>query len=254
MKRIEMIGKRFGRLVVTRLSENTSGKRKRLMYYCDCDCGRKDVEIVGEKLRAGTTRSCGCLVKEVASTVHKKYNRYDLSSEEYGIGFASNTSRKFYFDLEDYDKIKGYCWLEMANGYIGSKDENQKYVYLHRLVMNAKEGEIVDHKKHDPSDNRKEFLRIGSQSKNMMNTSLRKDNTSETTGVYFCKNRGRWSAEIQVNKRKVYLGLFNNKTDAIAARKKAEEKYFKDWSYKNSVGKDNNAGAHLGENSFDEGR
>ena len=50
MKRIEMIGKRFGRLVVTRLSENTSGKRKRLMYYCDCDCGRKDVEMLGKNL------------------------------------------------------------------------------------------------------------------------------------------------------------------------------------------------------------
>ena len=30
-KRAEMIGKRFGRLVVTKLSENVSGKRKRLM-------------------------------------------------------------------------------------------------------------------------------------------------------------------------------------------------------------------------------
>lgn len=66
-----MIGKRFGRLVVTKLSPNTSGKRKRLMYYCDCDCGKKNVEIIGEKLRSGHTRSCGCLRSETASNLKK---------------------------------------------------------------------------------------------------------------------------------------------------------------------------------------
>lgn len=228
---------------MTRLSENTSGKRKRLMYYCDCDCGKKDIEVVGERLRAGRTKSCGCLAKEVASTIHKKYNQYDLSGE-YGVGTASNTGKVFYFDLEDYEKIKDYCWAEMANGYIASTDAQRRYIYLHRLVMNAKEGEVVDHKEHNLFDNRKEFLRIGSQSENMRNASLRKDNTSNVTGVSFLKERERWCAEIRVDKRKIHLGVFVNKTDAIAARKKAEEKYFKEWSYKNSTGRDNNALAH----------
>lgn len=62
-KRKEMINRRFGKLVVTEISKNTSGKRKRIMYYCNCDCGKKKVEISGEKLRSGETRSCGCLKK-----------------------------------------------------------------------------------------------------------------------------------------------------------------------------------------------
>lgn len=232
-----MIGRRFGRLVVTALSENTSGKRKRLMYYCDC--GRKNIEIIGEKLRSGHTKSCGCLNKEIASIIHKKYNQYDLSGE-YGIGFTSNTHKKFYFDLEDYYKIKEYCWQELSNGYIASRDQKQKFIYLHRIIMDANKNEIVDHKKHNLFDNRKEFLRKGTQSNNMMNTSMRRDNTSGFTGVSLNARTGNWISELRYNKKKIYLGSFHNRQDAINARIAAEEKYFNDWSYKNSNGKYNN--------------
>ena len=74
-----MIGKKFGRLTVTRLSENKSGKKGRLMYYCDCDCGTKDIEVVGEHLRSGHTQSCGCLKVQRTKEVKKKYNKYVLS-------------------------------------------------------------------------------------------------------------------------------------------------------------------------------
>ena len=39
-------------------------------------------------------------------------NKYDLSGE-YGIGWTHNTEHEFYFDLEDYDIIKYYCWYDL---------------------------------------------------------------------------------------------------------------------------------------------
>jgi hypothetical protein len=45
----------------------------------------------------------------------KKFNQYDLSGS-YGIGYCSNTNNPFYFDLEDYDLIKDYCWMEVVYG------------------------------------------------------------------------------------------------------------------------------------------
>lgn len=236
---LDMTDMRFGRLVVTGLSEHRSGKRKRAMYYCDCDCGTKHIEVIGESLRSGRTKSCGCLKMEHIIAACRKYNKYDLSGE-YGIGWTSNTNKEFYFDLEDYDKIKDYCWLELKNGYIASRSKNQVYTYLHRLIMNAKSGEIVDHKEHNLDDNRKEFLRIGNQSYNMMNASMRKDNTSNVTGVWLDKRNNNWVAELQINKCKIHIGSFFNKEDAINARRKAEEQYFNDWSFKNSTGKYNN--------------
>ena len=38
----------------------------------------------------------------------RKENIYDLSGE-FGIGYCTNTGSPFYFDLEDYNKIKNYC-------------------------------------------------------------------------------------------------------------------------------------------------
>lgn len=235
-----MLGKRFGRLVVNGLSENVSGKRKRLMYYCSCDCGSVDVEVVGEKLRSGSTKSCGCLQKEKAHKTHKKYNVYDVSGE-YGIGITINTNNMYLFDIEDYEIIKEYCWLELKNGYIASRDsKTNKYVYLHRIVMKASKNDVIDHKNHDKHDNRKRSLRIGTQSNNMMNTSMRIDNTSGITGVYQDKRNGRWISEIHYKNKKIFLGSFENKDDAIATRRKAEEYYFDEWSYKKSTGKYNN--------------
>lgn len=232
-RRQEMIGKKFGKLTVKRISDNRSGKRKRLMYYCDCDCGNKDVEVVGEKLRSGQTKSCGCLRKEMLIT-RKKFNKYDLTGK-YGIGWTTNTDEEFYFDLEDFDKIKNFSWYKMNNGYIATHSDDKTIIYLHRFVMNAMDVEIVDHKKHNLNDVRKEFLRIGNQCKNMMNTSPRKDNKSGVPGVWYNKERNTWVAEIWVNKTKIVVGSYKNKEDAINARKDAENKFFNEWSYENSM-------------------
>lgn len=232
-----MIGRTFGLLTVKSVSERSTSKR--LIYVCDCKCGTKDVEVSGDKLRSGWTKSCGCLVKKRASEIHKKINTYDITGP-YGIGICSNSDTKFFFDLEDYEKIKDYCWMELKNGYIATSLNDGRFIYLHRLVMNATSGQIVDHVQHNLYDCRKEELRIGTQSNNMMNLSMRIDNTSGTTGVWLDKRNNNWVAEIKVNKEKINLGSFVNKNDAIKARRNAEEKYFKNWSYKNSTGLYNN--------------
>lgn len=60
------------------------------------------------------------------------------------------------------------------------------------------------------------------------NTRLRKNNTSGKSGVYWHKKQKRWHASIRNNSRAVFLGSFKDVNDAIAARKSAEEKYWKD--------------------------
>lgn len=235
MKRVDMIGKKFGRLTVTKLSNKTSGKRKRLLYLCDCDCGTKNIEVMGEKLRRGTTKSCGCLAKEIASITHSKQNKFDLSND-YGIFYTTNTNKKVLFDIEDYEKISSFAWYELKNGYIGTKDKNtRKLVYLHRFIMNATNNEIVDHIGHCLSDVRKDYLRKGSQTNNAMNSVLRKDNTSGIKGVWYMQKSDKWVAEIIVNKKKIYLGSFTNKQEAITIRKEAEQLYFGNWSFDNSI-------------------
>lgn len=63
-KKIEMTGKRFGRLTVVK--ESHRGQRYERFWECVCDCGNTKV-INGSSLRHGITKSCGCLSKELAS-------------------------------------------------------------------------------------------------------------------------------------------------------------------------------------------
>ena len=52
-----------------------------------------------------------------------------------------------------------------------------------------------------------------------------KRNTSGRTGVTYVKSRDRWRAEILLNYKRIYLGQFLHKEDAILARESAELKY-----------------------------
>jgi hypothetical protein len=65
---IDITSRRFGKLVVLK-RDKTNGRRIR--WLCRCDCGKMTV-VVGEKLRDGHTRSCGCLrinsIKNLPST------------------------------------------------------------------------------------------------------------------------------------------------------------------------------------------
>lgn len=59
MKKLDLIGKRFGKLLIIKYSGvNKNGKS---MWLCRCDCGNKKI-ILGYRLRSGNTKSCGCLV------------------------------------------------------------------------------------------------------------------------------------------------------------------------------------------------
>jgi hypothetical protein len=58
--RVDMIGRRFGRLVVT-AADKTVGREA--FWRCRCDCGGEKVAR-GCDLRRGSTKSCGCLVGE----------------------------------------------------------------------------------------------------------------------------------------------------------------------------------------------
>lgn len=68
---VEMIGKRFGRLLVIEKVEYKVGKSNSIHYKCVCDCGTIKV-ISGSSLRMGHTVSCGCYSKENMSKIMKE--------------------------------------------------------------------------------------------------------------------------------------------------------------------------------------
>lgn len=70
----DMAGRRFGRLTVLRqatVEERPPVLRSGAYWICRCDCGR-EVTVRGYALRAGKTRSCGCLQRELRIEMNKR--------------------------------------------------------------------------------------------------------------------------------------------------------------------------------------
>lgn len=213
---------KFGRLTAKYFKlENGSTKA-----ICICDCGNKDVVVEATRWKAGLVLSCGCYAREQTSKRNKKYNVYDLN-ENFGTGITFN-GNEFYFDLEDYDKIKQYCWHKHKDGYmrtcIGRENNKNKYVLMHRLILGNYDKNIrIDHINRHPYDNRKNNLRIATHSENMINRKLSSNNISGFRGVYFCKRENRWKVSFLGR----HIGTFLTKEDAITTRKREEENYCK---------------------------
>lgn len=239
------INQKFNRLtVIKRIDDYITPKGQHFTkYLCKCVCGNY-VEVLGKNLRNGNTQSCGCLQKEIRSKKQKKYNTYDLSGE-YGIGYTSNTNNPFYFNLEDYEKIKDYCWAEHHDGYIYTTDKNHNYISLHCFLINSnnnnnnsnnnnnnniKTDHICTERKYD---NRKSNLRLATHTDNMCNRKTPTNNTSGTKGVYYDKSSNKWIASITRNHKRISKTFFK-KEDAIEYRKFLENKIQGEYSYNNS--------------------
>ena len=234
-----MVGKTYGRLTVDDIYYNKEKPGVYAHATCSCDNHTKcNYEV--DKLLSGNTKSCGCYAKEY-SVKNKKNNKYDLTND-YGIGYFDN-GEKFYFDLEDYDLISKYHWTILnvrdEKYAVTKRFYNGKYnaILMHRLIMGVMDNKDVevDHIKHNTLDNRKSQLRIGTKWDNNLNHDLLKTNTSGYTGVRWDKKNNKWYATISYNRQPIWLGYYTNIDDAIEARKKAEDKYFKEWSYNNSI-------------------
>ena len=163
----------------------------------------------------------------------RRSNVYDLTSKDYGIGYTSK-GEEFYFDLEDYEKIKNYSWHIDNVGYVRTQfryDDNEPYkkMRMHKLILNYQG--IVDHKNTNKKDNRKENLRFATNSQNCTNKGLISNNTSGVTGVYWEKNKKRWFAEVSVNYKTIRSSYFKEFNDAVEARKELEDKYYGDYKY-----------------------
>ncbi|MGB2336959.1 MAG: HNH endonuclease signature motif containing protein, partial [Alcanivorax sp.] len=104
---------------------------------------------------------------------------------------------------------------------------------FHRLLMDCPEALVVDHINGNPSDNRRENLRICSQSDNLCNRKLHSNNSSGYRGVYFDASGSSsrpWRAQIRKYGKKICLGRFASAEEANEIRQMAEIGLFGEFS------------------------
>lgn len=215
--------------VVERAKDYIDPKRHKpyVMWSCRCSCGNDKICCVSSyDLRSGHILSCGCVHKERTSAAKRKTLEWHIEDNEYAWCYASNSQDIIYVSIEDYYRVKDLCWcISNDNGVkrINATDPvTKKHIRMH--VYLGYRG--YDHINKNELDNRRENLRKCTHQQNDFNRDLYKNNTSGFTGVIWVKQIQKWQAAIMLNRKTIYLGVFNNKEDAIKARLQAENKYF----------------------------
>ncbi len=86
---------------------------------------------------------------------------------------------------------------------------------MHRQILGAEKGQQVDHINRNRLDNRRSNLRMCTPSENAKNAGKRRDGlTSNYKGVFFIARNGKYSAAIQVDRKRVSLGYYAVEEDA----------------------------------------
>jgi hypothetical protein len=128
---------------------------------------------------------------------------------------------KAVIDLEDVDICKKYKWhLKKSdnNMYaIATINENKK-IFLHRLVMDYTGNEDIDHIDRNGLNNRKNNLRICSRSSNIKNQSIKRKGIKKVES-------GRYQASITHNYKCIYIGTYDTFEEALQARLLKEKEF-----------------------------
>lgn len=104
---------------------------------------------------------------------------------------------------EDQKLLHTFAWKRANRFYVGMWLGKGRVVLLHRVIAEAKDGDIVDHINGDPADNRRENLRLCSHAENMRNRKRHKNNNSGFANVYEDKRRpGVYVAQVVANGKK----------------------------------------------------
>lgn len=147
-------------------------------------------------------------------------------------------------DAEDYNFLNLWKWRAQKGGrtYYAVRqfripNSNIRiYVSMHREIMKAPEGIIVDHINCDALDNRKSNMRLCIHSENLRSQRPHINKEVKYKGVSVHNNgKNPYAASIYVDGRQVYLGLYPTPEKAATIYDLAALKYFGEFALTNEM-------------------
>jgi hypothetical protein len=144
-------------------------------------------------------------------------------------------------DVEDYYRYGRFKWSLVGTGKnlyavrnVKVGPRRTKIVRLHREIMSAPRGILVDHRNNNGLNNLRSNLRLATHSQNQCNKrKTRSKTSSKFRGVYFDKRRAQWQAYIRYNGKRTYLGKFSDETEAARAYDRAARECHKEFARMN---------------------
>lgn len=90
-------------------------------------------------------------------------------------------------------------------------------VALHRFIVEAPAGQMVDHEDNDGLNNRDNNIRVATPAQNRANSRKARDNSSGFKGVSWSPTSRKWVAQLWHNGKRHYLGVYAHKERAARA-------------------------------------
>lgn len=195
--RVDLTGKKFNMLTVI---QELGGNK----VLCKCDCGNEKV-INKNNVKSGKVMSCGCLLRK------KGRQRLDLQKNTVGRRFGNLVV------LEELGNGRVLCQCDCGK----SKNINKGH------LLNGDITSCGCVQKTRPAKAKEPFLVNNTYIATIRSVKPSKRSTTGIKGVYWSKTKNKWRAAIKCQGINYELGFFSNINDAIAARLRAEEEYFK---------------------------
>lgn len=127
-------------------------------------------------------------------------------------------------DDDDFGRLSSHKWCATptkAGFYavrsVRREDGKSRLQGMHRVILDAKKGELVDHVNGNTLDNRKENLRICTYSQNNINRRKERMSTSRFKGVSWDARTKTWKASVTINRKTKWLGRFQTEVEAALA-------------------------------------
>ncbi len=148
-------------------------------------------------------------------------------------------------DDEDFERLSRHKWCAVCHSGIyyamreqhlsgSGKNRKRKTILMHRLIMNAKKEQQIDHRNGSGLDNRKQNLRFCTQSQNNMNQKPSQSSTSSRfKGVSWKKENKKWVAYITKSRQRHHVGYFNSEIEAAEAYDKRAKELFGEFARTN---------------------
>lgn len=203
------------------------------MYHCDI-CGRE----IHKKIRMGGYTLCSKHMHQLQKygrffdsnpRTNKDLNDYKIKGKDVYFRIYNQKNEyvtDFVVDFEDIEKVKYHKWRLSHNHVVTGQPAKRMQRDLSHIVLGIpkdQDSTVVDHIDGNPLNNRKENLRICTQSENVRNKAFVSTNTSGFIGVTYNKSRNRFEPEIRVGYNRCHLGRYRTLQEAVYARYVAEE-------------------------------
>lgn len=164
------------------------------------------------------------------------YEKYEDEFGNYFYEIPLTKNKSALVSEEDLPLVEGNKWHYTNTGYAGRR-KNGKIELMHRVILDAKEGEVVDHINRDRLDNRRGNIRIADYTINAINRPPQPQNTSGYKGVSWDKEKQKWHAYINKDRKRFHLGYFSDKESAAEAYNVAAMELYGDNCYLNIINK-----------------